>query len=96
MLTHGVRDLRSLPLGRRKACLRSLVPVGATSVLLADGGGGQGIPLFDEACARDLEGIVAKRRADPYDSARPWVKIKNPHYSQAAGRRELFDAKRRR
>lgn len=42
-------------------------------------------------CAHDLEGIVAKRLADPYGSRTKWLKIKNPDYSQAEGRGELFN-----
>ena len=38
----------------------------------------------------DLEGIVAKRKADPYEPGTRWFKIKNSTYSQAEGRRELF------
>ncbi len=50
--------------------------------------------LFTEVVQRDLEGIVAKFRQAPYDlvgSTSPWVKIKNPKYSQAVGRHEQFD-----
>jgi hypothetical protein len=42
-------------------------------------------------CANDLEGIVAKRLADPYDGRVRWLKIKNPDYSQKEGRTELFN-----
>ena len=42
-------------------------------------------------CANDLEGIVAKRLADPYDGRVRWLKIKNPDYSQKEGRAELFN-----
>jgi hypothetical protein len=42
-------------------------------------------------CAHDLEGVVAKRLKDGYGSHVQWLKIKNPEYSQNAGRRELFD-----
>jgi ATP-dependent DNA ligase len=50
--------------------------------------------LFKRACAFDLEGTVAKwknglYRADQRRSS--WVKIKNPNYSQAQGREELFE-----
>ena len=31
----------------------------------------------------DLEGIVAKRKSDPYRRGVKWWKIKNPAYSQA-------------
>jgi ATP-dependent DNA ligase len=40
-------------------------------------------------CANDLEGIVAKRLADPYGGRVRWLKIKNPYYSQAEGRGDL-------
>ena len=50
-----------------------------------------GKELFEALCDRDLEGIVAKGKADPYDARTRWLKIKNPDYSQAEGRRELFD-----
>jgi len=41
--------------------------------------------------ARDLEGIVAKRKLGIYkDDAPAWLKLKNPTYSQAEGRHELL------
>jgi hypothetical protein len=42
-----------------------------------------------------LEGIVAKRRGDPYlpEHAR-WLKIRNQNYSQWVGREELFERER--
>jgi hypothetical protein len=39
----------------------------------------------------DLEGILAKRKAEPYGPRTAWYKIKNPTYTQAEGRRELFE-----
>ncbi len=50
--------------------------------------------LFEAACRLDLEGIVGKRKADPYGSETPWYKVKNPAYAQAEGRRELFERNR--
>ena len=51
-----------------------------------------GIKLFEEMCAREMEGVVAKLASGIYDpKATTSVKIKNPKYSQLAGRRELFD-----
>ena len=49
--------------------------------------------MYEAACRLDLEGIVAKRKASRYigTRTRSWLKIKNPQYSQAAGRKELFD-----
>ena len=41
--------------------------------------------------AHDLEGIVAKRFADPYKPRVRWLKIKNPDYSQKEARGDLFN-----
>ena len=51
--------------------------------------------LFRLACKRDLEGIVAKRKFDPYllDNAK-WYKIRNRNYSQWVGREKLFERER--
>ena len=55
----------------------------------------RGRPFFEKVCELDLEGIVGKRKTASYratDKPSPyWVKIKNPRYSQAEGRDELFD-----
>jgi ATP-dependent DNA ligase len=52
---------------------------------------GRGRELFELMRAHDLEGIVAKRLADPYDPRTRWLKIKNPDYTQQEGRGELFN-----
>jgi hypothetical protein len=42
------------------------------------------------------EGIVAKAAQGLYQPEKTtWVKIKNPNYSQAAGRRDFFDIRRK-
>ena len=46
--------------------------------------------MLAAALQLDLEGIVAKRKADPYDRRPLWFKIKNRAYTQAEGRWELF------
>jgi ATP-dependent DNA ligase len=51
----------------------------------------RGRELFEAVCQLDLEGIVAKRKADPYGAQTTWYKVKNPTYTQAEGRRELFE-----
>ena len=51
---------------------------------------GRGHELFELMRTNDLEGIVAKRLADPYDTRVRWLKVKNPDYSQKEGRAELF------
>ena len=57
---------------------------------------GRGIDLFQAVCQRDLEGIVAKAARGLYQPEKTTrVKIKNPNYSQAAGRRDFFDARRK-
>jgi bifunctional non-homologous end joining protein LigD len=85
------RDLRSLPLVRRKKRLERLVPasVGALNRMPCFENAGQ--QLFDAACRLDLEGIVAKRKADVYAAETAWFKIKNPTYTQVEGRAELFE-----
>jgi len=51
----------------------------------------RGRDLFAAAQRIDLEGIVAQRKADPYvPGTTCWYKIKNPMYTQAEGRWELF------
>jgi bifunctional non-homologous end joining protein LigD len=87
------RDVRKLPLVKRKRILRDIVPSGSRSVLFAYHLPRRGRDLFAVVCERDLEGIVAKWRYAPYNpEALPlsWVKIKNRQYSQARDRHELF------
>ncbi len=93
------RDLRELPLLERKSQLRKVVPDPRSRLLYLDHIEHQGAELFTLACEHDLEGIVAKPKQSPYQTLRgtpPWVKIKNPSYSQAEGRREFFNSRRRR
>jgi ATP-dependent DNA ligase len=50
--------------------------------------------VFEQACKLDLEGIVAKPKRAQYQAdirKSPWIKIKNPAYSQKEGRQELFE-----
>jgi bifunctional non-homologous end joining protein LigD len=85
-------DLRSLPLIERKRRLHELVQRGrCDAIIYAQHIEGLGIGLFEEICARDLEGIVAKRKRGVYkNNGLGWKKIKNPKYSQAEGRHDLF------
>ena len=54
----------------------------------------RGKGLYEVAFQWDLEGIVAKRKDSRYvvSRSKPWLKIKNPDYSQADGRQELFES----
>ena len=83
------RDLRGLPLVRRKQMLKTLVQPPALYVSHVEQ---HGSPLFAAACSNDLEGIVAKLAKGRYEpDATTWVKIKNRAYSQAEGRAEFFE-----
>jgi bifunctional non-homologous end joining protein LigD len=88
------RDLRALPLVKRQQRLARLIRK-ATSilsrVLVVEE---DGRALFQAVQRLDLEGIVAKRKADPYSPDVNWLKIKNPAYTQAEGRWELFQKRR--
>jgi ATP-dependent DNA ligase len=76
------KDLRTLPLLKRKERLRRIITPGLP-ILYADHVEGNGVRLFQCICALDLEGIVAKRKAGIYSAG--WIKIKNPNYTQVQG-----------
>lgn len=84
---------RGLPLSRRKRALHRLVPATTTVLSQVFSIEGRGRDMFAAAAAIDLEGIVAKRKTDPYDAA-VWYKIKNRAYTQMEGRGELFHPSR--
>ena len=85
-------DLRSLPLIERKRRLHKLVQRSRShAIIYAQHIEDQGVGFFEETCSRDLEGIVAKRKLGIYkNNGLGWKKIKNPKYSQAEGRHDLF------
>ena len=91
-------DLREQPLLERKTKLREIMPETPSRLLYLDHIEEQGVELFQIGCERDLEGIVAKPKQSPYPTGRgsSWIKIKNAGYSQAEGRRELFESRLRR
>jgi bifunctional non-homologous end joining protein LigD len=83
------RDLRPLPFWRRKRMLRRVTagsPVGYVDHV-------NDARLYESVVAMDLEGIIAKRRSDPYAENTEWLKIKHAGYSQNEGRWELFERK---
>jgi bifunctional non-homologous end joining protein LigD len=90
-------DLRPLPLIERKKRLTRLLRR-RSNHLIAEAMpiDGRGRGLMAAVLEYDLEGIVAKRKADPYRRGVKWWKIKNPAYTQAEGRHELFNVNRRR
>ena len=84
-------DLRELPLSERRQQLQAVLPKGSAIVSEPVSVIGRGCELFDMMVAHDLEGTVGKRLADRYDPHVRWLKVKNRAYSQAEGRRDLFN-----
>jgi ATP-dependent DNA ligase len=89
-------DLREQTLLERKSRLRKLLRAKKKSgrVLYLDHIEATGSELFERARELDLEGIVAKWKDGRYvvgNRRSTWIKIKNPEYSQIAGRDELFE-----
>jgi len=89
------KDVRVLPLLERKAALRKLLRRKRSRILYLDHIESDGCLLFEQSVKMNLEGIVCKRKDSPYRvTGKPsphWIKIKNPRYSQAERREELFD-----
>jgi bifunctional non-homologous end joining protein LigD len=83
------KDLREMPLRWRKSVLKRLL-CGRRDLVVMDGITGEGSQLFQLVCEQDLEGIVAKRLADPYEPETQWFKVLNRGYSQKERRAELF------
>jgi len=89
------QDLRYAPLTERKHKLRSSLPTDSDRLIYCDHVERDGESLFRLACENDLEGVVAKRKFDPYLPDRAsWLKIRNPNYSQWEGHEDLFERER--
>ena len=85
-------DLRDLQLWERKSILEGCLRQSSDRVLYVDYIEQHGEAMYKEVCERDLEGIVCKPSVSPYRTVQgktTWIKVKNPDYSQAEGRREL-------
>jgi len=83
------------PLTDRKHRLRSVIPGASDRLLYCDHVHHDGEKLFELACSHDLEGIVAKRKSDPYlEGHASWLKIRNRNYSQWVGREDLASRER--
>jgi bifunctional non-homologous end joining protein LigD len=89
------RDLRALSLLERKATLKKLIRRKLPRLLYLDHVESDGILLFEQIVAMDLEGMVCKRKDSPYKATEKpsphWIKVKNSRYSQLEGREELFE-----
>jgi bifunctional non-homologous end joining protein LigD len=90
---HQGKDLRQLSVIERKRILKEIIPESTSRLCRVAHAERSGTGLFAAACQMDLEGLVAKWKHGPYlqDGRTSWAKIKNPNYSQAEGRRELFE-----
>ena len=85
------KDYRRLPLLEKKQRLELLVNQQVRSDFVARHVAEYGKQFFEEICSHDLEGIIAKRKLGIYkDSARNWLRIKNPNYSQGKGRHDML------
>jgi bifunctional non-homologous end joining protein LigD len=85
ILSTRKRDLRSLPLLKRKAFLRD--SFGDTGTLIfANGMIGVGDWVFEQVQAHGFEGMLAKRLDAPYQRgrSRDWLKIKYAGYGRPA------------
>jgi bifunctional non-homologous end joining protein LigD len=77
LMRHEGEDLRELPLRERKGRLRRALrfrdPIRFTPHRNEQGG-----QLFEEACRKGLEGVIAKRADSPYRAtrSRDWLKLK--------------------
>jgi bifunctional non-homologous end joining protein LigD len=81
-------DMRSLPLKERRGILDQLAE--RYSLQKSELFIGCGKRLYATVCAMDLEGVICKRLEDRYQPGVRWWKVKNPNYTQAIGRAELF------
>jgi bifunctional non-homologous end joining protein LigD len=89
-------DLRPRPLAERKQALCGLLPKDTGPLYKILTLEEDGRALFSAIRKMDLEGIVAKRKSDPYESGTTWYKINNPGYRQGEGRVDLFRHRERR
>lgn len=71
------RDLRAIPLERRKEALRSILP-SKGGIAFSDHVEGLGHAFYRHACSYRLEGVISKKRDGPYRGgrSRDWLKTK--------------------
>ena len=101
LLAFEGKDLRSLPLTRRKELLQKLLPRTGT-LRFADHVPERGADLFREARRLGVEGVMAKKDDAPYVAGRSahWLKVRADHeddfvvvgYTVAKGSRAGFGA----
>lgn len=84
------RDLRPLPLAERKRLLEGLLPADTAPIFKVFVLEEHGRALFASARTLDLEGIVAKRLADPYAPDTVWFEVKNRGHRGSTARSDVF------
>jgi len=89
-------DLRPRPLAERKHLLGQLLPEDTGPLYKILTLEEHGRALYSAIKKMDLEGIVAKRKTDPYAPETQWYQIENPGYTQGEGRVDLFQPRERR
>ena len=77
MMRHEGADLRELPLRERKSRLRRALRF-VDPIRFTVHRNESGEQLFEEACRKGLEGVIAKRADSPYRAtrSRDWLKLK--------------------
>ena len=73
------RDLRELPLQRRKALLKAVLERSKTQIRYSPDVRGAGAQVFKQSCPAGLEGIISKRIDSTYADGRrtrDWLKVK--------------------
>lgn len=90
------RDLRGLSLTERKRLLADLLPTDTAPLYKIFTLAEHGRALFETARKLNLEGVVAKRGAEPYGPEACWYMIRNPTYSQAGSETGTMERPRRR
>lgn len=73
------RDLRTLPLQRRKALLQDMLERSKTPIRYSPDVRGSGSEVFRQSCSSGLEGIISKRADSTYGDGKRtqnWVKVK--------------------
>ncbi|ULL14522.1 ATP-dependent DNA ligase [Paenibacillus sp. H1-7] len=85
ILFYKGRDLRGLPLVRRRAILESVLPENEAFRLVPQTDG-HGEALYRTIVERHMEGMVAKRKSSPYVSrwSHDWIKIMNYRHEEVA------------
>ena len=84
------QDLRARPLSERHRVLRELLPADTGPLYKMFVLEEHGRALFQAAQRLELEGIVARRKQDPYGPGTVWYCIRNPGYTLDDGRIDPF------